>query len=98
LLVLVSQLGQVLTAVEAVLVVAVTLPASPAVDLALRRLSPVAAHALAEEPSAGLLAHRNSIGHRNSITVALACLSSGRGGSPAQSPDRRPRLPAGEQR
>ena len=84
---LVSQLGQVLTAVEAVLVVAVTLAASPAVDLALRRLSPVAAHALAEELSAGLLAHLNSIGHRNSITVALACLPSGRTRSLVQSPD-----------
>jgi len=42
-LVLVSQRGQVLTAVEAVLGVAVTLAASPAVDLARRRLSPVAA-------------------------------------------------------
>jgi len=94
--VLVSQRGQALTVVEAVLVAATSVvaaasAASPAVAIAQPRTRS-GARALAEEVSV------DSLAHRTLITVALECLPSGRVDSLAQSLDQQLRLSAAGQR
>jgi hypothetical protein len=97
LLVLLNQRGQVLTPVEAVLVVAAILAASQAaltlavaisavVALVQRQLSPVVAHVSAER---ALVAYAAAVsGARRAFTrVALASPKSGRACSPGQRAD-----------